>query len=201
MARTSDGPGGGSRPGTCRMRSTAGSALWAGPMAAISVGADTAATLRSVFCAAGAGTAVTSQQRETPGANVAEDAGGAALWQQHDMRAVSPQRMNKKLCAAPEARSAGASRMAMRLVCRRTRMPFDYADSVPVSQTKCRPERETEDSPEERAASCNRCASRKFQHLATAASVAARSGLSLRRSPRLSGRQLSKKRALGARYF
>ena len=138
----------------------AGAKLWAGPMAAISVGADTAATLGSVFCAGAAGTATVSQHFETSVANVAEGAGVASLGQQHDMRTVSPQRMNKRPCA-PEARSAGASRMAMRLVYRRTRMPFDYADSVPVSQRKCRPVCETEDSPEVRAASCNRCGSRR----------------------------------------
>ncbi len=160
LARSSDGPGGGSRLGACRIRSTAGSALWAGPTAATSVGADTGATLRSVFCAGAAGTAAVLQHCETSFANVAED-GGAFLGQQHDMRTVSPQRMNKRPCAAPEARSAGASRMAMRLLCRRARIPRDYADSVPESQRKCRPARETGDSPEVRAAWCNRCASRR----------------------------------------
>ena len=136
LARTGDGPGGGSRRGTCSRRSTTGPALVEVPSTATRIGADPIGTTRSTFCAGTEGTAILSQDCRAPPVKVLEAGAGASLGQQHEMRIVDPQRTSSNPWLAPDASSAGARRAARSLLWKRARITVGYAEPMPLLSKK-----------------------------------------------------------------
>lgn len=131
LARTGDGPGGGSRRENFWRCSTTGRTPVDRLSTATRFGVDPSGTTRSTF-AGTEGTTILSQDRRAPIVNVPEAGACASPGQQHDRRTTDPQRMNSSPWVAPDASRAGARSAAMSLLWRRARIPVGDAEPMPL---------------------------------------------------------------------